>query len=633
MAPRVNKITIRKYFNIENNQAACKLCTHTLKADRLFNLKTHIIKVHNIKEENFAKEKSSSVNHKHHSKIKNRNQMFRIEISKKLLFRSYIGLVIEDSIRLDILNSENLQNILNPIFQGLGRRTGKFYRLNSSNIEKHVEHVAASIREALKNELKPRLLSLKIDSATQLSPNMFAISAQFIQDSEIQTRVLGMIELKDADASITSKLAAEILKTLAKFEINLSQLHCITSNNGANMVLPHCGIFVDDHDDEVEAGNEIYLMNLKMSEDFSAINLGEMQICPSAAYTAQLCVLDVTKDVEIKKFIISCRNLTRFIKNPLNGYEATFELKGLALPQLDCATRWGSTYKMIQTLKNAKDVLVEIENSLQDNFWDYVEAYCLSFEPLQNTIIKFQTEQLHYGDFYAEWLKCKICTNKLLEKIDKPFVKKIAGTLLHSMEIRQTQLLDNENLISCLYLDPRFHHTLTATQKQDAAMHLNKLYERIKPMGIPNEESRTKFPSLTMHTEDLVQEDEDDLLNAYLTQNLKPTGDNCPNVYSKILNLQLPFLRAGSNVLKFWRDKQYTEPELYDLSEICFAVPAGSTQATLEGALSSLKHIVAGNRNQINHDTLENILLVKLNTSFIDKAIDTLPLFADDQLD
>lgn len=48
------------------------------------------------------------------------------------------------------------------------------------------------------------------------------------------------------------------------------------------------------------------------------------------------------------------------------------------------------------------------------------------------------------------------------------------NSLDNSMKNRSKKLLDNEILKSCLYLDPRFQHTLTATDKELAIKYLKK---------------------------------------------------------------------------------------------------------------------------------------------------------------
>ncbi|KAI8116030.1 hypothetical protein CVS40_11824 [Lucilia cuprina] len=314
MSRRVfNRKFVEKYYEFENDLAICKLCFQRLKSDRNFNLKTHVIKVHKINENNFR----NKINMEQYDE-------YRIPL--------------EDSIPFNVLNSENFKNILNPICVGLSQKLGTRFCLNSGNCKK-------------------RLVSLKIDSATRLSRNVFGISAQFIKNSEIQSRILGMVELKGAGSSSSRNVATEILNMLTKYNVNLNQIISITSDNGANMIkttkrLSHCSIFEEGREGhDVEDGNEMYLLNINSFEDNNQIQLGDIQICRCAAHTAQLCALDVIKDVEIKNFLLSCRNVSKFIKKSSNGYHEIFELKSLTLPQLDCPTRWVSTNNMIKLLK------------------------------------------------------------------------------------------------------------------------------------------------------------------------------------------------------------------------------------------------------------------------------------------
>ncbi|KAH8292959.1 hypothetical protein KR200_010267, partial [Drosophila serrata] len=51
---------------------------------------------------------------------------------------------------------------------------------------------------------------------------------------------------------------------------------------------------------------------------------------------------------------------------------------------------------------------------------------------------------------------------------------------------------------------------------------------------------------------------------------------------------------------------------------------------SIERAFSTLRLVLTDYRNRLSQDVLENILLVKLNPSFLDVAIDTLPLFENE---
>jgi len=157
-------------------------------------------------------------------------------MNKKQLIRSYIGLVTEDSIPFNVLNSNNMRNILKPICDGFKATDGKSFCLNASNCKKTLEIVANNLRKDMKDELKNKLLSLKIDSASRLCRNIFGISAQFISELEIKSRILEMVELKGVGCSTSKSLAMEIIKILSKYEVNLKQIVSVTSDNGANML-------------------------------------------------------------------------------------------------------------------------------------------------------------------------------------------------------------------------------------------------------------------------------------------------------------------------------------------------------------------------------------------------------------
>lgn len=56
--------------------------------------------------------------------------------------------------------------------------------------------------------------------------------------------------------------------------------------------------------------------------------------------------------------------------------------------------------------------------------------------------------------------------------------KTIGEKILSSIEVRSKTLLNNKFLISCLFLDPRFTHTLTPQQENDAVNHLKSIWDR-----------------------------------------------------------------------------------------------------------------------------------------------------------
>lgn len=103
--------------------AMCTICKASLKNNRLSNLKSHLLKQHKI---NFKLSLENCETSSTSSSIKTiRKKKIKIEVNKKELLRSYIGLVTEDSIPFNVLNSQNMRNIVDPICEGLKAAGGK----------------------------------------------------------------------------------------------------------------------------------------------------------------------------------------------------------------------------------------------------------------------------------------------------------------------------------------------------------------------------------------------------------------------------------------------------------------------------------------------------------------------------
>jgi len=144
----------------------------------------------------------------------------------------------------------------------------------------------------------------------------------------------------------------------------------------------------------------------------------------------------------------------------------------------------------------------------------------------------------------------------------------IGETLLESMEVRTKKLVSNVGFDACLYLDPRFHHILDGSQKERAIHFLKKLWAQIKIHSpIPNlVSSNNSMASDTVH-----EAYNFDLLDGFLSA--KIVSNESTDVHGKIESLKLPYMKSSENVLNFWKVRKLSDPELYALSKICFAIP------------------------------------------------------------
>ncbi|XP_046807300.1 zinc finger BED domain-containing protein 4-like [Lucilia cuprina] len=435
-----------------------------------------------------------------------------------------------------------------------------------------------------------------------------------------------MIELKGVGSTKSTNLSIEIIKTLRKYDLNLNQVIAVTSDNGANMLkttslLSKC---LTKFQEEEFLDNDNYQQLLEEIENDCDIDMGDITICRCAAHTAQLVAIDVIKNPNIKEFVLQCRNFTKFLRKQTNGFRCLFELNKVRVPQIDCPTRWGSTYQMIKDLKTAKPFIETQGNTtsldlfdVNEQFWKNVDDFLVVFSPLNDILTKFQEESLHYGDFYANWLKCRLLIEKIFNMPNvNSFAKMLADLTLKFIDKRSVSLHKNDILLACIYFDPRLQHKLSHDEKERAINYLKKLWDRYISL---NKEYVTKSSN---SIEENNGGEEEDILTAFLRQDVIQGCDI--NIYTKIERLMLHFETSDCCVLDYWNKRKSLDEELFILSNIIFGVPP--TQVTIERAFSSLRIILSESRNRLSPETLENILLVKLNPALLDEAIGELSL-------
>lgn len=215
----LNKFTVLS----DKSKTICKVpgCEKEFKGFIIGNLKRHFYVVHKDLEESLNDE-DLPVAGPSKKKIK-------ISMDKSTLCRATIKMVTKDSIPFRILDSEGFREIVDPIYKELG------VTINRHNIKDKVSNVAQQIIDMISNELKNKIFSLKIDSATRHGRSILGVNAQFANNKgEIQVRTLGMVELKKRHSS--EYLKEEVTQILKKYDCTLSQIFCCTVDNGANMV-------------------------------------------------------------------------------------------------------------------------------------------------------------------------------------------------------------------------------------------------------------------------------------------------------------------------------------------------------------------------------------------------------------
>lgn len=91
------------------------------------------------------------------------------------------------------------------------------------------------------------------------------------------------------------------------------------------------------------------------------------------------------------------------------------------------------------------------------------------------------------------------------------------------------------------------------------------------------------------------------------------------NIRSKLENLQILSTDLTICVWKYWLAKKDEDPQIYRLATAIHSIPP--TQTTVERAFSTLSIVMNSRRSRLSDQSLQNILLVKLNAELYEKAI------------
>lgn len=346
-----------------------------------------------------------------------------------------------------------------------------------------------------------------------------------------------------------------------------------------------------------------------------------------SAHTLQLAVDDALKRTKTISHLISrARNLAKKLRTQTFIY--LIKKQNLKKPIIDCPTRWCSTVDMLENLLLLKDyceelALTKFQNfvTLKDNEWTKIEEICAALRPSKICTKKLQAEQLTLSDFFGIWYETKMMT----EAIHTPF----ATLILEQMISREQKLLNNDVLLSAVFMDPRYKILLEKTQKERAKNHLKHVWTKIISLN-NNEclntncqnETSSSNSSMTGSTCDefenllKLKERQYDLANSHLSSSRESDLYFLRRVVTELetYDVEQKRLSRKINILQFWEEKRKSQPELYKLAMVALSVPA--TQVSVERLFSGLKFILSPLRTNVNENILEDQLLVRANRLF-----------------
>ena len=335
---------------------------------------------------------------------------------------------------------------------------------------------------------------------------ILGINIQLIKNGKLTLRTIAMKEITRHTAEYIKNAVADVLE---QYEISISQIYTVTTDNGANMLKSvkllsneqlKENAFADedspgtsqaassnsdvendvcsDEDSEREATDSSAFNIEILLESLAAFDFVESTSRPMfrglrcAAHTLQLAVDDALKQSSLKSDIGKARHVCKILRN-LSIMVILKKLKRKK-PILDCVTRWHSTCDMLQRLLSLKDFCQEMavsnaELHLLESQSNLFSEIVTALELARKAAKALQQQHLTLGDFYGIWLRCKL-------EISKASPTEFSQLLLSSIKKRELALLENDVFVACIFLDPRYKVLLNEEEKTSAIAHLQNTW-------------------------------------------------------------------------------------------------------------------------------------------------------------
>ncbi|XP_017062432.2 uncharacterized protein LOC108102221 [Drosophila ficusphila] len=460
---------------------------------------------------------------------------FAITLGKNEVKDACIDLVTLEKLPLAIFDSECFKTLTSQIFSALDMPA-----VSSRNIMGMVEEKFNDIKNSIMASLKDKMLSLKMDTATRCNRGILCVNVQYIHDTGIAIRTLGLIELNMSHTS--RNICSEIESLLSQFAIQKQQIYTITTDNGRNMVkavelLNDTETADIDEDDEDE---EELMLNT---------SIGSITSVRCAAHTLQLAVKDFLEDLEAADFICKARKLVKLLRTPT--YRHLITEAALPQPVVDVATRWSSTYNMLSKLLGFETFCerhCKHSMKLTPTEWLDLKQLVEALEPAYLATLQFQSSQLFMSDFYKLWMELKL-TPFLDPRLRRILLQHPENVMRAKTEIKQ--------LLRQLW-------QLKEKIDTDEACSTSNLTET--NLLSQNSQSCSLLTELLSSIEVDAEEEADDDGQQEILKG-----------YAEIDSYSPKPISLDADIMQYWSEKQFQYPNLYQLAKVVLAVPA--TQA------------------------------------------------------
>ncbi|KAM9307836.1 uncharacterized protein PAF06_011978 [Gastrophryne carolinensis] len=548
--------------------------------------------------------------------------------------KQIIELVVKDAVPISLFSR--------PAFMGLNgemaRKLG--VSLERESIRKLVIEEAVKQKKELQESLKGRFVFLKMDACTRHRVNYFAINVRFVCEKNEIVTITKTLAVKDTKAHHSSEFLQVLVENvLQEYELKKEQVLSVVTDNASNMIstirlmnenneaeqqleeenpgFRETEMFeMEEHHFETEVQAEVASDEQEHDSLDALVEAASVRShihhMRCVVHTLQLAIRDSLQQGHAATLIGKVRKLATAARTP--KVDSILKRRAGKGAIIDQATRWGSTYLMIQRLVELKSYLIDMANpqlTLTETQWRQIkELEELLEHPFQVTK-KLQAEDLTPGIFLKEW------KNLIFRLSQKGGI--IASGIATSMKEREELLLENNILLAAVYVDPMHRILLNDQQLKKGKESLFEIALRMNTMQ--NCQEQEQFGPAAASSSSSTDEELD--FEKYLDHKERakrsriekeshPSEDTASRFRQN-------FACALKELEKFDRSSKITVqqainmyPEtVKDVARVVSALPP--TQVSVERLFSALKIIRSDLRASMKEDLMEAILFLRTN--------------------
>ncbi|XP_058456877.1 uncharacterized protein LOC131434241 [Malaya genurostris] len=553
------------------------------------------------------------------AQVKKKYKKLIVDSNKKNLVCGTLLLLTESNLPYSFFESSACKILLGPLYEAASMT------LNRKAISDLIDKSSILARNFIKNEMSQKLISLKIDSATRGNRQVLGINAQYYHNNKVVVRNLAIQEMHSRQTK--ENLKDVIMNTLAEYSVDMKQVYSIAHDNGSNMVAtvkvlkemleksslenPSINLLVaneevryifelpdemqnaesfesieidncsttsddtvqcDDFSEDKQEETKFILSNIDDGECWRMEEILDSTRC--AAHTAQLAVWDVVKPYQeritkIQKIVVKLRH---------REYQKIFKIHNAHLPPIANDTRWNSKYLMLSSLLNQRQFFNLLKTVFPEpdltSHWPFIEKFRDAFEPAFVLTLKLQKIHCPLSDFYIYWLQCQAQLDKM------------KSNLHHRLnEIEGVDVQVNQS-------------TSTSEPQDELDKYLSSYFEE---EDIPTGISHSINESVVSQIKDLE-------IREKVPITIQHSDNTCSDV--------------RFDILKYWESHKIISPILHRLAMVVLVAP--STQVSVERAFSGLKLILTDHRMRLCEKSVENLLVLKLNSDLLEQISEIL---------